>query len=344
MFSEKNVKRYKHLFEQIVSLDNILLAHHKARKNKTTRRSVKRVDKNTIECCKKIQTMLIEGTYQTSNYSIFTIYEPKERQIYRLPYYPDRIIHHAIMNILEKIWVDQMIPNTYSCIKGRGIHKCLSDVKKGLRDAQHTKYCLKLDIRKFYPSIDHDILKQIIRIKIADKKVLKLLDHIIDSADGVPIGNYLSQFFANLYLAYFDRMITDYLRNNLGYCYYYRYADDIVILAEEKEILHKLLVEITSYLKFKLKLEIKPNYQVFPVESRGVDFVGYVIYHKKVLIRKKIKYRFLEVNNKLQHKHVNLRYYKRKTAGYIGWFKYCNSYNFCIKYFIYSELLELIKQ
>jgi retron-type reverse transcriptase len=225
------MKRYNGLFEKIVSLDNIILAHSNARKGKTNRSDVKKVDNDVIGYCTKIQEMLVNETYRTSDYFLFKIYEPKERVIYRLPYYPDRIIHHAIMNILEPIWVGLMIPNTYSCIKNRGIHKVLQDVQRDLhRDPKGTKYCLKLDIKKFYPTIDHDILKQIIRRKIKDVRLLRLLDHIIDSADGVPIGNYLSQFFANLYLNYFDH----YIQEQLGFKYYYRYADDIVILFDDK--------------------------------------------------------------------------------------------------------------
>lgn len=110
-----------------------------------------------------------------------------------MPYYPDRIAHHAIMNILEPVWMKQFISTTYSCIKGRGIHKCLKDLKYVLRKYPNkTTYCLKFDIKKFYPSINHRILKRIIRRKIKDKTLLKILDEIIDSANGVPIGNYLS--------------------------------------------------------------------------------------------------------------------------------------------------------
>lgn len=134
----------------------------------------------------------MKGTYRTSTYKTFTIYEPKERIIFKLPFYPDRIVHHAIMNILEPIWVSIFINNTYSCIKGRGIHKAVRDIQQDLKDIDGTKYCLKLDIKKFYPSIDHDVLKSIIRKKIKDEKLLNLLDGIIDSTDGVPIGNYLS--------------------------------------------------------------------------------------------------------------------------------------------------------
>ena len=238
------MKKWRNLFDKITDLDNIILAHRKARKGKTSRADVRMVDKDVEAYCKKIQDMLINETYVTSEYYTFKLYEPKERIIFKLPYYPDRIIHHAIMNILEPLWLNQMIPQTYSCIKGRGIHKALNDIRHDLKDVHNTKYCLKLDVRKFYPSIDHDILKKIIRIKIADEKLLRLLDSIIDSAEGVPIGNYLSQFFANLYLAYFDRWLKE-IKNVK---YYYRYADDIVIFHSNKQFLHELFEDIKIYL------------------------------------------------------------------------------------------------
>lgn len=158
------------------------------------------------------------------------------------------------MNILEPIWVSLFTEDTYSCIKDRGIHKAADKVKKALKeDPEHTTYCLKMDIVKFYPSIDHDILKTILRKKIKDKDLLWLLDVIIDSADGVPIGNYLSQYFANIYLAYFDHWIKEVKKVR----YYFRYADDIVILGDDPKQLHKLRIEIEEYLHDNLKLSLR---------------------------------------------------------------------------------------
>lgn len=161
------------------------------------------------------------------------------------------------MNTLEPIWLSIFTKNTYSCIKNRGIHKLVNNLKKALKsDPEGTKYCLKLDIKKFYPSINHDILKQIIRYKIKDEELLQLLDEIIDSAEGVPIGNYLSQFFANLYLAYFDHWIKEILK----VIYYFRYCDDITILGSSKEELHEYFLKIQEYLEVNLKLQVKPNW------------------------------------------------------------------------------------
>lgn len=143
--------------------------------------------------------------------------------------------------------------------------------------------------------------------------MLWLLDEIIDSADGVPIGNYLSQYFANLYLAYFDHWIKE----EKGVKYYYRYADDIVILGSDKEKLQSLLHEMRAYLRDRLKLKIKRNYQVFPVDSRGIDFLGYLFYHSHTLLRKK--------------KYVKYEHFKQQICSWWGWCKYCDSINFINK-------------
>lgn len=228
------MKRIGNLYEKVISLENLRLADEKARKGKLRSYGVMVHDKRREANLIALHESLKNGTFRTSKYHVFTIYEPKERLIFRLPYFPDRILHHAIMNILEPIWVSVFNKNTYSCIKNRGIHKCAKDVKRALKqDPDGTRYCLKIDVRKFYPSINHDLLKQIVRRKIKDKRLLALLDEIIDSADGVPIGNYLSQYFANLFLAYFDHWLKEQKRVK----YYWRYADDIVILAHDKDSL-----------------------------------------------------------------------------------------------------------
>ena len=191
------MKRIGNLYEKIISLDNLRLADEKARRGKLRSYGVLLHDKNREANILALHETLKNHTFKNSEYSTFTIYEPKERIIFRLPYYPDRILHHAIMNILEPIWVSVFTKDTYSCIKGRGIHGAMRNVKRAIKDRENARYCLKIDIRKFYPSIDHDVLKTIIRRKIKCKDTLALLDTIIDSTDGVPIGNYLSQYFAN---------------------------------------------------------------------------------------------------------------------------------------------------
>lgn len=320
------MKKVNNLFEKLIDYNNITYADENARRGKARSYGVIRHDKHKETNLKELQTKFINLTYTTSEYFIFKIYEPKEREIYRLPYYPDRIAHHALMNVLEPVWEKIFIHNSYACRKNKGIHKAVVDIKRVLRkDKENTKYCLKLDIRKFYPSIDHEILKSIIRKKIKDTKILVILDEIIDSAPGVPIGNYLSQYFANLYLTYFDHWIKEVKHIK----YYFRYADDIIIFNKDKTFLHNLRKEIQDYLKTNLKLELKHNWQVFPVDARGIDFVGYKFYHTHTLLRKSMKKRLLKSIHTANKYPRDRKYIRRKLCSYAGWLKYCDSINFC---------------
>lgn len=307
------MKRVNNLFEKICSVENLQLADSIARKGKLKQPGVVAHDKNREANIKSLHEMLLNKTYITSPYTTFTIREPKERLIFRLPYFPDRITHHAVMNILEPLFVSVFTADTYSCIKKRGIHAAANAVKLALRDIPGTQYCLKLDIRKFYPTIDHDTLKQLLRRKIKDQDLLWLLDGIIDSAEGLPIGNYLSQYFANFYLTYFDH----WMKEQRQVKYYFRYADDMVILSPSKAYLHQLLADIRQYLDVSLKLEVKHNYQVFPVSKRGIDFVGYVFYHTHTLLRKSIKQNFARMLIRNRN--------RQSIASYNGWAAHCNS-------------------
>lgn len=322
------MKRIGNLFERIISIDNLMLADANARKGKLHSYGVMLHDKNKDANLKNLHQQLKDHTFRTSKYHIFTIYEPKAREIYQLPYFPDRIVHHAIMNVMESIWVGLFTKDTYSCIKNRGIHKCAKDVRFALKnDPDGTRYCLKIDVRKFYPSIDHAILKRLVRRKIKDAELLWLLDEIIDSTpNGVPIGNYLSQYFANLYLAYFDHWLKETKRVK----YYWRYADDIVILASSKDYLHELMHEIRAYMRDNLKLKIKGNYQVFPVDVRGIDFLGFVFRHTHTLLRKSIKKKLCRRVARLNHRKdkPSKAFYKQQICSWWGWCKYSDSINF----------------
>lgn len=317
------MKRVGNLFEQIISHDNLRLADTKARRGKLRSYGVLHHDKNREANIQRLHEMLRDKTYRTSDYEVFKIFDPKEREIYRLPYFPDRIVHHAIMNIMEPIWVSIFTADTYACIKERGIHAAMQGVKKALKDEENTVNCLKIDIRKYYPSIDHEILKVILRRKIKCADTLELLDHIIDSAKGVPIGNYLSQYFANLYLAYFDHWIKE----EIGIKYYFRYADDMVFFHSDKAYLQDLLIDVNGYLNRELNLVLKANFQVFPVDKRGVDFIGYVFRHTHILLRKGIKKNFCRAVAKLNKRQVSEAEYKQVLCSWMGWAKHCNAKN-----------------
>lgn len=318
------MKRIGNIYQSICSLQNLIEADNKARKGKAWQYGVRVHDRNRDANLMTLHDQLANKTYQTSDYTVFKVFEPKEREVYRLPYFPDRITHHAIMNVLEPVFVSVFTKDTYSCIKGRGIHAAAYGVKNALKDHAGTTYCLKLDIKKFYPSIDHDVLKILLKRKIKDKDLLWLLDEIIDSAPGLPIGNYLSQYLANFFLTYFDHWIKE----QMCVKHYFRYADDLVILSGSKEQLHSLFTSIKQHLS-DLKVEIKSNWQIFPVAARGIDFVGYRFFHTHTLLRKAIKKNFARM--------ISINRNDASIASYLGWAKHCNS-NHLIKTLLHEAV------
>lgn len=319
------MKRHGNLFNRIIDMENLLLAHDNARRGKTHYRDVKMVDLDPMKYVKEIQRMLKDQSYQVGDYDIITrkVDSGKVRTIFRLGYFPHRIIHHAIVQVMEPIWVKSMIADTYCCIKGRGIHKAAKKLARILReDEAGTAYCLKIDIKKYYPSVDHDILKKVIRRKIKDQRLLALLDQVIDSAPGLPIGNYLSQYFANLYLNDFDHYIKETLRVR----YYFRYCDDIVILGADKEYLREIFRHLVAFLD-SIKLTVKENHQIFPVKARGIDFLGYRFFHGYTLLRKRIAKKVLKLSRSIEKAGRITDSQYRSLLSYYGWLKYGNCLN-----------------
>jgi len=325
------MKRYNNLYVKICESKNIALAHKNARKGKRHYSEVKMVDADSERYFTRIQTMLLKKTFRNSEYNIFKRNcNGKEREIFKLPYFPDRIIHHCIMNVLEPIWTRTLIKDTYSSLKGRGIHKGVRRIKQALKDRNGTQYCLKMDVRKFYPSIDHSILKKMLQRKLKDEDLLWLLNEIIDSARGVPIGNYLSQYFGNMYLSGLDHWLKE--ENQCKY--YFRYCDDLVILHSDKGYLSELRKDISEYLIHNLKLELKENWQVFPVDKRGVDFLGYRFFHDYTLLRKGIARRFKRRVLQIKRTHRVLESVNIVSGimSYWGWMKYADCYRLQNKY------------
>lgn len=333
------MKRIGNLYARIISVENLRRADDIARQGKTATYGVRVHDRNREANLEALHEALLTHTYRTSAYDIFTIHEPKERQIYRLPYYPDRIVHHAIMLVLEPVWVSVFTHNTFSCIKKRGIEGCARHVERLIKKYEgRPLYCLKIDIRKFYPSIRHEVLKDIIRRKIKDKELLWLLDEIIDSTDGLPIGNYLSQFLANLVLAYFMHTVNERLHLDCA-----EYADDIIFLSDSKETLRTAFCQhVGPYIEERLRLTVKGNWQIFPIADnradrtgRALDYVGYKFYRHQRLIRKSIKQRFCRkvarINKRLLP--VSDSDFKQQVAPWLGWAKHSNSKHLLHKLF-----------
>ena len=344
------MKRVGDIYGKIIDIDNLREADRKASRGRHHKHAVRKHYERQEEELIKLRGTLEEMSYRTSEYHVFTIHEKKDREVHSLPYFPDRILHHAIMSIVEPIWHRTFIRDTYGSIPRRGIHGAMKRMKEFIskgRDADRL-YCLKIDIRKFFPNINHSKLKEIVRKKIKDEKFLSLIDEIIDSADGLPIGNYTSQYLSNLYLAYFDHWVKEELRVK----YYIRYVDDMVFLSDSKEELRRILEEVRKYLKEKLFLDLNGKEQIFPVadnrydrKGRGIDFLGFVFYRKQTLIRKSIKKNFCRKAAKIgKIEGMDSKIYKKELASWFGWAKYSNSRNL-IKKIIKTEINEsLLRQ
>lgn len=324
-----SLKRHGNLYEKVYDIENLRQAHANARKGKTHYVEVVMVDSNVDKYLYEIQDMLKNKTFRTSRYINKIINDTgKERKISKLPYYPDRIVQWAIMLHVEDILLKTMITQTYAALPGRGIHPALFKLNEYMKDREGTHYCLKFDIKKFFPSIDKEILKRLIRKKIKDPQLLWLMDEIIDSyPEGIPIGNYTSQYLANFYLTYFDHWVKEQLKVK----YYLRYMDDCVLLHESKEQLHVWKREIENYLTEHLKLEIKGDWQVFPTYVRGVDFVGYRSFGDYTLLRKTIATK-LKRKMRAIKKDGFTSGYVSSVGSYYGWIIHCNGFNLYKKY------------
>lgn len=339
------MKTFGNIYPLVYTMHNLRLAHKKARKGKTSYTWVKRVDENPKKYLRRLGRMLRHKDYTTSPYREFMLEDRgKLREICDLPYFPDRIVHWALMLQVEPILVSTFINTSYAAIPGRGAHLALQHLTDCLHhDPEGTQYCLKLDVHKFFPSIDHDILKELMRRKIKCKDTLWLLDEVIDSytsvltGKGVPIGNYTSQYFGNFYLTYFDHWLKETVftfTNSEGITeirqvhYYFRYMDDMVILSDSKEFLQYLLGQIQWYLFTYLRLTLKDNYQVFPVDIRGIDFVGYRSFRDYILLRTTTKKRLKRAMKKIgkcTEKYHDLTEHQRcVVASYSGVLKWCD--------------------
>lgn len=326
------MKRKGNIYKNIIELSNIENAIYKAGKGKNQRKSVQKVLDSPTYYAMQIQKILTEKKYIPSKYAEIKIYDgtnKKERLISKAPFYPDQIIHWALLLQIEAIIMRGMYEFCCASIKGRGIMRGMRQIKKILvQDRKYTKYCLKLDIKNFYPSIDKLRLKNKFHKIIKDKETLHLINLIIDSSsEGVPVGNYTSQWFANFYLQDLDHFIKEQLKVK----YYVRYMDDMILFSNNKKELRKVKIEIENFLKNE-KLTIKKNWQLFKTESRPLDFLGYRSYRGYTTLRRSNFLRIKRRAKKMAKKdHIT---YHDATAmlSYSGWLKHCNSYNYQQKY------------
>lgn len=325
------LKRVGYIYENIYDIENIKLAIVRASEKKRNHHYVKEVLENINHYALAVQIMLQDKTFRPSKPTIKTIVDSssgKIRTIYKPRFFPDQIVHWALMLQIEPVIMRGMYQYSCGSIPGRGGHYAQKAVRKWLDDdPKQTKYALTMDIRQFYPSIDNDILKQKFRRKIKDQDCLWLIDSIIDSNQGQPIGHYTSQWFANFFLEDLDHFIKE----KLGVKYYVRYIDDLVMFGNNKRKLHKARQEITQYCN-ENKLSIKPNWQVFQINHRALDFLGVRSYRTHTTLRGRLALRIRRRMAKIKRKGYLNEDDARAVISYWGWIKRTNSYSFYHKY------------
>lgn len=315
------MKRYGNLWSSITDIDNIKLAHKQARRGKSFYSEVKMVDADVDLYAKQIQRMLLDKTFTTSNYEIEDRFDGRKmRKIYKLPYYPDRIVQHALLNVVGPIFVRSFIRDTFQSITGRGTSDAMRRVKQLIRSESCPKYALKIDVEKYYPSVVNVTLKGMIRRKIKCKDTLWLLDNIIDSIDGLPIGNYTSQHLGNLYLNSFDWMIKQRTRPVA----YFRYCDDILLFANTTKELTTIKCKIENELAC-LGLRLKNSWTIYNVEKQGVDFVGHVFKPVQTRLRRNIAASFKKTSKKLTRQVSLTAKTLSSIMAYKGWVKHANA-------------------
>ena len=335
-------------FDKKLTFENLMKAHILSRKGKGYREEVILFNLKQEEYIMWLYEKLKTGTYKHGGYSVFYVTEPKLRRIEKSRYI-DRIVHRFVVdNFLKEYFEKCFIYHTYACIKNRGMHKACLDVQKAMKHCKNKwneYYILKMDVRKYFDSINKDILFSILKRKITDKKLLWLLDEIIYSnctkeeledvniiRKGLPIGNYTSQLFANIYLNELDQ----YIKHELKEKYYFRYLDDSIILIKTKNEAKEVLEKIKIFLEKNLQLELNEKTQIFK-SKQGINFCGYKINEYRLKIRdrgkQKLKKKIKELKYKISKGEINSKEAKRYLAGHMGYIHYANIYNLSEKIF-----------
>lgn len=329
------MKSYNHLYEKLVSDENIKLAIKNSSLGKRNRKEVIAVLSDIDSSIARYRN-LIDG-YKNAKHVPKLIYDGisrKQRTII-VPTYDEQVVHHMIVNVLKPIFMKSMYEHSYGSIPNRGAHKASKYIVKWLtHDVKGTKYCLKMDVRKYFESIPHDILKLKLSNLIHDERFLNVLFEVIDVIpNGIPLGFYTSQWLANYYLTELDHYVKEILKAE----YYVRYMDDMVALGGNKRQLHFIRVCISNYLSNELGLKMKDNWQVFRIEygkgnGRPIDFLGFKFYRNKTVLRKKIMQKMTRKALKIYRKVKPTIYDCKQFLSYLGWLKATDVYNVYLNY------------
>lgn len=332
-------KKVGHLYEKMCDRNLIRTAILKGSKGKKKRKDVKTVLADVDGYTEKVYELLSQEKYvptKPKERQIFDKSSQKRRTISIVPYYPDGIIHQLCVMAMQDVLMRGMYRWSCASIPGRG-NQCAADyVRRSLdNDKKGTKYCLKMDIYHYYPSIPPRRLIWALARKIKDKRFLKIVYAIISSnpSGGLAIGFYINQWLANFYLEPLDNFIL----TLPGVGHYVRNMDDMVLLGPNKKKLHKARKEIERFLSQKLGLRLKGNWQVFPVDDRGIDFVGLRFYHTHTTLRRRNFLRFARQCRSVR-KMINAQkpIPFRAASGLLaraGQLKHCNSHKIRVKYF-----------
>lgn len=320
------------LAEAMADYANVQKAYNKARKCKRYRKDVLLFTKDKEDNLETVRNDILGLSYEPSEYRYFKVYEPKERQIMALPFY-DRVVQHAINNVLEPIFNQRFIFHSYACRKTKGMHAASDTLQEWLYEWQkfhpdQPLYAIKADIHHYFQSINHDVLKAELRKVIKDAGALVLIDRIIDhngqmpDGVGIPVGNLTSQLFANIYLNKLDQ----YIKHTLGAKYYMRYMDDFIILSPDKEQLRRWLADIERFLRDELKLELNPKTTILAAKN-GIDFVGYKhrATHRKV--RPDSIKRIKKTIKKYESGKITKEQLQKSIASWTGHAGHADSYN-----------------
>ncbi len=320
------------LVEAMADYANVQKAYNKARKCKRYRKDVLLFTKDKEDNLETVRNDILGLSYEPSEYRYFKVYEPKERQIMALPFY-DRVVQHAINNVLEPIFNQRFIFHSYACRKTKGMHAASDTLQEWLYEWQkfhpdQPLYAIKADIHHYFQSINHDVLKAEIRKVIKDAGALVLIDRIIDhngqmpDGVGIPVGNLTSQLFANIYLNKLDQ----YIKHTLGAKYYMRYMDDFILLSPDKEQLRRWLEDIERFLRDELKLELNQKTTILAAKN-GIDFVGYKhrATHRKV--RQDSVKRIKKTIKKYESGKITKEQLQKSIASWTGHAGHADSYN-----------------
>jgi retron-type reverse transcriptase len=264
------MKRYGNLFETFASFSNLLKAFKKARKGAVGKRETEQFSFHLEKELFNLQEELRRGSYRPSPYRYFQIFDPKQRTI-SVAAFRDRVVHHALINVLEPVYERCFIHDSYATRKGKGTHVAIDRAQYFLR---HSPWFFKTDIDKYFDSIQQDKLLGLLERKIKDDRILSVAEAIIQnggvSGVGLPIGNLTSQFFANVYLNVFDHFV----KQELGIRYYLRYMDDFVLFTNNRQQLKLWRTEINNYLEQQLCLSLKPKASFINQAPNGLTFLG----------------------------------------------------------------------